>query len=595
MEYPLKKPGRLAEDILADLIPEIIRNFPWQKSMRWGDTSCDSNALYWIRPLKSIVCILHFEDGDVKIINSHIAGIPFGDRTYGHRFHAPQPIKVKCFSDYVDALNKAKVILDPEYRKNIILNDINHCAFVAGLELIPDTELLEEVTGLVEWPKVFMSSFHENYLNLPEEIIRLTIKTHQKCFVTRSSTGKLSNHFMIVANIDAIDNGIEILKGHSRVVNARLADALHFWRCDQNNLPDLVSLQDSAKKFNLDLQKPLDQRMAKLDALNVRFHTKLGTQGERVLRIGLLAQKLLKFTHADPQLVDRAVTLAKADLCTEIVREFPELQGKTGKEYALLQGEHLSVATALEDHYKPRGPSDQIPEDKVAITVALADKLDSLISFWSIDEKPSGSKDPYALRRAALGSIRILLERKINLPLYRFLKDDDLMAFFRERLKLHLRDAGYRHDIIDAAFISQEDNFYMLVELVKCLSDFLLLEEGRKFLSAAKRVIQILSVEEKKEEIVSSNIQSSLFLVDAEKELHNLNTSVNALVQKTMKRNDFNEALLTLSTLSDPIDLFFEKVMVNVSDSHIRKNRLSLLHAVRDTILLVFDIHKINS
>ncbi|MEK1931678.1 MAG: glycine--tRNA ligase subunit beta, partial [Pararhizobium sp.] len=335
---------------------------------------------------------------------------------------------------------------------------------------------LEEVSGLVEWPRVLMGAFEEDYLAIPSEIIRLTIKTNQKCFVTRVlSEQTLSNKFILVANIEAKDGGKEIVHGNGKVVRARLSDAKHFWTRDQGNLPDLKTLEASGAKFDLDLKKPLDQRMAKLDALNVTFHAKLGTQGERVARIRSLAAELAKVTGADPTLVDRAVVLAKADLRTEAVGEFPELQGIMGRKYALLQGEDASVAAAIEDHYKPQGPSDRVPDDRVAITVALADKLDTLVGFWAIDEKPTGSKDPYALRRAALGVVRIMLERKVRLPLAKPFRQAtirvlgnpdgisgpdidalqvDLLSFFQDRLKVYLRDLGARYDLIDAVLAS---------------------------------------------------------------------------------------------------------------------------------------------
>ncbi|MBO0132556.1 glycine--tRNA ligase subunit beta [Agrobacterium burrii] len=424
----INKPGRPAEEIIAEVMPGIIRSFPWPKSMRSGPASMPkgssyagiegkgSESLRWVRPLQSIVCLFGPEHDETQVIPFVIDGIVAGNVTYGHRFHAPGPITVRRFEDYVSSLEKAKVILDAERRKDIILHDAKDLAFANGLDLVEDEGLLEEVSGLVEWPQVLMGTFEEDYLQIPAEIIRLTIKTNQKCFVTRNQGAEegLSNRFILISNIEASDGGKEIIHGNGKVVRARLSDARHFWNRDQGDLPDLETLKDSAAKFDLDLKKPLDQRMAKLDALNVTFHAKLGTQGERVARIRELAKALAPVVGADANLVDRAVVLAKADLRTEAVGEFPELQGLMGRKYAALQGENESVAAAIEDHYKPQGPSDRLPADKVAITVALADKLDTLVGFWAIDEKPTGSKDPFALRRAALGVVRVILERNVR-------------------------------------------------------------------------------------------------------------------------------------------------------------------------------------
>ena len=512
----LDKPGRAADAIVADVMPGIIRTFPWPKSMRSGAASMPrgatfagiegkgSEALRWVRPLQSIVCTFGTDHDETIVIPFEIDGIIAGNVTYGHRFHAPDAITVRRFDDYVASLEKAKVILDAERRKQIIAQDAANLAFANGLDLVEDEGLLEEVSGLVEYPHVLLGTFEQDYLAIPAEIIRLTIKTNQKCFVTRphGETEGLSNHFVLVSNIEAKDGGKEIMHGNGKVVRARLSDAKHFWTRDQGDLPDLETLKASAEKFGLDLKKPLDQRMAKLDALNVTFHAKLGTQGERVARIRALAKELAPIVGADAALVDRAVVLAKADLRTEAVGEFPELQGLMGRRYALLQGEDAAVAAAIEDHWKPNGPSDRLPEDTVGLTVALADKLDTLTGFWAIDEKPTGSKDPYALRRAALGVVRMILEKGIRLPLLElaelaflapislpenfgggyvgktflelcvansgggygfseaerptYMKSEarryaaDLLSFFHDRLKVYLRDQGARHDIIDA-------------------------------------------------------------------------------------------------------------------------------------------------
>ncbi|MCP1198251.1 glycine--tRNA ligase subunit beta [Notoacmeibacter sp. MSK16QG-6] len=539
----IEKPGRAAEEIIAEAMPGIIRSFPWPKSMRWGPASGPKGSTYngiegqggetmrWVRPLQSVLCTFGPETEDPVVVDFEVDAIRSGNMTVGHRFHAGGEITVRRFDDYVGKLEKANVVLSAERRKDIILHDAKDLAFANGLELVEDEALLEEVSGLVEWPVVLLGEFEEEFLEIPDEVIRLTIKTNQKCFVTRQRIsspldgeggshgepgegGSLSNKFILVSNIEAKDGGKEIARGNGKVVRARLADALYFWRTDQQDLPDLDDLKASADELGLDLSKPLDQRMARLDHLIVTFHAKLGTQGERVRRIAALAEELAPIVGADPAKARRAALLAKADLQTEVVQEFPEVQGAMGKTYALLQGEDESVATAIEDHYRPQGPSDAVPTDPVAIAAALADKLDTLTGFWAIDEKPTGSKDPYALRRAALGVIRIVAENGVRLgllpkirfymsfhlmrdkdienklrnwhelfdinempeeewlqsyrrvlgphakemeerfPLELVSKSADLLSFFHDRLKVYLRDQGARHDLIDAVLAS---------------------------------------------------------------------------------------------------------------------------------------------
>lgn len=590
----ISRPGRAADQIVADVMPGIIRDFPWPKSMRWGKASAKPGSLRWVRPLQSIVCTFGTEHEETIVIPFEIDGIVASNVTYGHRFHAPGPITVKRFDDYVASLEKAKVVLDAERRKDIILHDARDIAFANGLELVEDEGLLEEVSGLVEWPQVLMGSFEEDYLSIPSEIIRLTIKTNQKCFVTRPQAGEtLSNRFILVSNTQATDGGKEIIHGNGKVVRARLSDALHFWKRDQGNLPDLETLEASAAKFGLDLKKPLDQRMAKLDALNVTFHAKLGSQGERVSRIRTLAAELAKITGADPAKVDRAAVLAKADLRTEAVGEFPELQGLMGRKYAVLQGEDASVAAAIEDHYKPQGPSDRVPDDKVAITVALADKLDTLIGFWTIDEKPTGSKDPYALRRAALGVVRILLERKVRLPLLAVTKDADLLAFFHDRLKVYLRDQGARYDLIDSVLTPEADDLLMVARRVEALTAFITSEDGKNLLAGTKRATQLLAAEEKKGTVVADGVSEVLLKLDAEKDLFAAVTKASAEAAKAIAGEDFRSAMAALSTLRAPVDRFFGDVLVNDEDAAIRANRLALLRLIREATGTVADFSKI--
>jgi glycyl-tRNA synthetase beta chain len=396
----IERPGRPTLDVLAEILPEIIRGFPWPKSMRWGAASAKPGALRWVRPLQSIVATFGPETETPDVVPFAVDGIQAGTTTYGHRFMKPDPIEVRRFDDYVQALERAYVVLDADRRKDIILHDARDLAFARGLELVEDEGLLEEVAGLVEWPVVLMGSFDPSFLEIPAEAVRATIRANQKCFVLREAgTERLAPAFILTSNLVASDGGLAITAGNERVVRARLSDAKFFWDTDK--------------------AIPLESRLPKLD--NIVFHEKLGTQGERVDRIAALAREFASIVGADPQLAYDAARLAKADLVTEMVGEFPELQGLIGRRYAELQGKDQSVAAAIEEHYKPVGPSDRAPTDLVSIAVALADKLDTLVGFWTIDEKPTGSKDPYALRRTALGMIRIILEEEIKFSLERLI------------------------------------------------------------------------------------------------------------------------------------------------------------------------------
>ncbi|MGD0642516.1 MAG: glycine--tRNA ligase subunit beta, partial [Roseiarcus sp.] len=407
----IERPGRPTRELLSEILPAIIRAFPWPKSMRWGAASARPDALRWVRPLRSILCAFGGPHEAPETIAFTVDGLTAGDVTYGHRFMAPRAIKARRFEDYLAALGKAKVVLHADRRKAMILADAHSLALAHGLELIEDEGLLEEVAGLVEQPVALMGEFEAAFLEIPPEVIRATIRANQKCFVLRDSAGKLANKFILVSNLIASDGGKAIAAGNGRVVRARLADARHFWRTDLAPLPDYKDKAD----------KPLDQRLEKLKSLGIVFHEKLGTQGQRVERIAALARELAPIVGADANLAERAARLAKADLVSEMVGEFPELQGLMGRYYAAAQGEEPSVADAIEEHYKPQGPSDRIPTTPVSVAVALADKLDTLTGFWAIDEKPTGSKDPFALRRAALGVIRIVLENGLRLPLGKIL------------------------------------------------------------------------------------------------------------------------------------------------------------------------------
>ncbi|RWL44786.1 MAG: glycine--tRNA ligase subunit beta [Mesorhizobium sp.] len=603
----ISKPGRAAEEIIAELVPAIIKSFPWPKSMRWGPASAKPGSLRWVRPLQSIICTFGPETEEPVVVDFEIDGIRAGNVTYGHRFHAPGPITVRRFDDYVAKLEAAKVVLDADRRKEIILHDARNIAFANGLDLVEDEGLLEEVSGLVEWPVVLMGEFEQDFLTIPGEVIRLTIRANQKCFVTRPQSGgdDLSNRFILVANIEAKDGGKEIAYGNGKVVRARLSDALYFWKTDQSDLPDLDQLAASAEKFGLDLKKPLDQRMARLDHLNVTFHARLGTQGARVERIKRLAEELAPVVGADRVLVARAAVLAKADLQTEVVGEFPELQGAMGRKYALLQGEHASVAAAAEEHYKPQGPSDRVPIDPTSVAVALADKLDTLVGFWAIDEKPTGSKDPFALRRAALGVVRILIENRIRLALTSVFakafanfkggadQSSDLLAFFHDRLKVYLRDQGARHDLIDAVITLQSDDLLQIVRRVEALGSLLDTEEGKNLLAGTKRAANILAAEEKKKTLVAETVEPALFRDGAEKKLYAAVNQAEKEAGQAIQNEDFSAAMLALSVLREPVDSFFEGVLVNDEDQAVRANRLALLARIRAATDQVADFSKI--
>jgi len=652
----ISKPGRDAEEIIADVMPGIIRGFSWPKSMRWGPASAKPGSLRWVRPLQSIICTFGPETEEPTVIGFNIDDLVAGNTTSGHRFHAPDSFTVRRFDDYSEKLERAKVVLDAERRKEIIASDARNLAFASGLELVEDEGLLDEVSGLVEWPVVLMGEFEEDFLEIPDDIIRLTIKTNQKCFVLRKPGNGLSNKFILVSNIEASDGGKEIALGNAKVVRARLSDALYFWTTDQAALPDLAALKLSAENFGLDLAKPLDQRMAKLDHLGVTFHAKLGTQGERVQRIARLAAELAPVVGADPALATRAALLAKADLTTEVVGEFPELQGVMGRIYSGLQGEDASVALAAEEHYKPQGPSDQVPTDPVSIAVALADKLDTLVGFWAIDEKPTGSKDPYALRRAALGVIRILVENKVELQLQtvwhpawlsafeisygeairplifaaeslgkqlRFDelqsimaaieeterrkiadtaqswadelngKEADLLLFFHDRLKVYLRDQGARYDLIDAVITPQSDDLFDITRRVAALGAFLDTEDGRNLLAGTKRAANILAAEEKKGTAIAESVEPSLFELDEEKNLFTAVTQSVSLATQAIGNEDYSAAMSALATLREPVDSFFEAVLVNAEVENIRANRLALLAMIRHATGAVADFSKI--
>jgi glycyl-tRNA synthetase beta chain len=626
-------PGRDAVDVIAEAVPAIVRGFNWPKSMRTAD-----GDLRWVRPLQRIVCIL-----DGAVVPLEVGGIASGNVTEGHRVHGRGPYTVKSWADYKKQLEgKGHVILSRADRRARILEGIADVCGKAGLELVPDEGLLEEVTGLAEWPVVVLGQMDPSFLDLPPEVIKLSMRTHQKYFaVPRPGTEGLAPNFIVVANITASDGGVKIAEGNARVLSARLSDARFFWEKDKAT--------------------PLDVMAEKLKT--IAFKEELGSLGDKVERVAALARELAPKVGADPDLAERAARLAKADLVSEMVGEFPELQGVMGRYYARAAGEDARVADAIRDHYKPQGPSDAVPSEPVAVAVALADKLDTLVGFWAIDEKPTGSKDPFALRRAALGVVRLLLDNKVRLrfvdtwnayawarvimpliskPLVQGIdalvslqklgfkpalidqfqmmaaqnaddtlfsnesrdaitevastKNLDLLSFFADRLKQVLRDQGKRHDLIDAVFALGEDDLVLIVKRVEALGAFLETEDGATLLAGYKRAANILKAEEKKGALPENlSVDPSLIAKGpaAEQALWKSVTAAESALEAPLAKEDFAGAMKVLAGLRAPVDAFFEGVMVNDSDAAVRANRLALLVAVRDALHKVADFSKI--
>jgi glycyl-tRNA synthetase beta chain len=606
----IEKPGRPAIDVIAEIVPEVVKTFPWPKSMRWGEPSRQSGSLAWVRPLHSIVATFGPETEEPEIVPFAVDGIKAGDETRGHRFMAPQPFKVRRFEDYAAKLEKAKVVLDPERRREMILADAKNLAFAQGYELVEDAGLLEEVAGLVEWPVVLMGSFDAAFLAMPPEIVRATIRNNQKCFVLRDpQTSRLANKFILVANIEAGDGGKAIVAGNERVIRARLADAKFF--------------------YDSDLKTPLEDRFPKFK--HIVFHEKLGTQWERIERIEQLADEIARVLSSRPEFfpgqiltpddlkqeqdgyrrqVRRAARLAKADLLTEVVGEFPELQGLMGKYYALAQGEDASVAAACEEHYKPLGPNDRVPTDPISVAVALADKIDTLVGFWTINEKPTGSKDPYALRRAALGVIRIVLTSNLELSpramfgmhVRRFRPEmsdtelsnagDDFVDFFNDRLKVQLREQGARHDLVDAVLYLRgtEASIVSIVRRVEALEKFLDTEDGKNLLAGYKRAINIIRIEEKKDRRDYNQWSDrSLYRQKEERALASAIETAREEGSNAVARDNYEGAMRAMAKLRPHVDTFFDKVTVNVEDKQLRENRLKLLNEIREATRTVAD------
>ncbi|MBA4792930.1 MAG: glycine--tRNA ligase subunit beta [Phenylobacterium sp.] len=558
----IERKGRPTPEIIAEMVEAIVRGFPWPKSMTWG-----RGTLRWVRPLKRIVCLF-----DGAVVPFSIDGIQSGDVTEGHRFMGEaQPFRVKDFDSYQAGLAAHFVVLDVEERKARIMDGARTLCFARNLELVEDEGLLAEVAGLAEWPTPVLGDMDPAFLDLPPEVIRTSMRTHQKYFAVRDPAREgLAPHFVTVANVDAPDGGKVIAAGNAKVLSARLSDARFFWDEDRK-----VRLEDRLEKLK-----------------GVTFHAKLGSMFERVERIATLAERLAPLVAADPQVAAQAARLAKADLVTGMVGEFPELQGLMGGYYARAEGLDPAVADAVRDHYRPQGPADAVPATPAGKAVALADKLDTLIGFFSIDEKPTGSKDPYALRRAALGVIRIVLEGGVRLPL-REIAGDDLVAFFADRLKVLLREQGKRHDLVDAVFALGDDDLVRIVARVEALDGFLTTDDGANLLAGYKRATNILKAEEKKGPLPVGAAVAMSDAPAAETALVGALQTVEPRVAETLAREDFVAAMQALAALRGPVDAFFEEVLVNSEVAAERDNRLRLLTQVRDAMGRVADFSQV--
>ncbi len=585
----IERPGRPASEIIAEVVPAVMGKFPWPKSQRWG-----AGSFQWVRPLQSMLCLI-----DGKVVPFEVAGLASGGTTRGHRFHGNMPFEVSDALDYAEKLVENHVVLEADKRAASILEQARALAKKAKLELVEDAALAAENAGLTEWPVVMMGAFDPSFLDVPGECLTTSMKQHQKCFSLRDpKTGKLANHFILVSNLVAEDGGKAIVAGNEKVIRARLSDAKFFW--DQ------------------DLKRPLDEMAVEL--AGITFHDKLGTQKDRVERIAELAFQLAGACDADPEDARRAAQLAKSDLVSGMVGEFPELQGLMGRYYAERGGIKPAIARAIELHYKPKGPSDTVPleekGDAVACAVALADKLDTLVGFWAIGEKPTGSGDPYQLRRAALGVIRIVLENDFRVSLNRkfaasyalhertFGKgeisdredvSEDLLAFFADRLKVHLKEKGARHDLIDAVFaLPGQDDLALIVKRVEALDAFLKTDDGASLLAGVKRAANILSIEEKKDK--ASHAGEYVIEALREKAELALAAAIESVKQDTLAAinvENFKGAMNALAELRAPVDHFFDNVTVNDADPMLRSNRLRLLSQIRAATLNVADFSKI--
>ena len=570
----VRKKGGPTAKALPGVIDAVMKALPWPKSMKWS-----SGTRLWVRPLQSVIALF---DGKVLPGEVGLAGemapLRFGDTTRGHRFLSKGAIQVTGFADYMAKLKAAHVIVDAAERKAIIRQGAERLCAGAEVALRDDEGLLDEVTGLVEWPVLLLGTIDAQFMDLPPEVLIVSMKTHLRQFVTTKADGTLANRFVVVANTEARDGGRTIVEGNERVLRARLADAKFFW--DQ------------------DRKQRLEDRLPALKG--IVFQAKLGSQAERVQRIAALATAIADFVPgADKAEVMMAAELCKADLVSGMVGEFPELQGIMGRYYARHEKLPAAVAEAIGDHYAPAGPNDRCPSAPVSMAVALADKLDALVSLWSIGEKPTGSRDPYALRRAALGVIRIVVENRLRLPLRRFFEQADLLEFFAERLKVQMRDKGVRHDVIDAVFaLGNEDDLVRLLARVDALQAFLGSEAGKNLLTAYGRAANIVRAEERKDKALAAKIagapDAALLELGEEKAVASALAEVERAVKPALEKEDFSQAMQALAGLRAPIDAFFDKVTVNVQDKpDLRLNRLKLLNQIRATMDAVADFSKI--
>ena len=636
----IERPGRAAPAIVAEVVENVIRTFPWPKSMRWGN-----GALRWVRPLQSILCILADEGGS-QVVPLTVDHLTAGNTTCGHRFLAPARFAVSGFDDYSAKLRRAFVMLDSAEREAHIRNDATNQAFAGGMDVVPDAGLLAEVAGLVEWPVVLMGKIGEAYLGLPAEVLQTSMREHQKFFSLRAKSGRIEG-FVTVANTETKDHGATILAGNQKVLSARLSDAKFFWENDLRVAK--AGMGDWAEGLK-----------------SVTFHNKLGSQFDRVERIAALAAEIAPLVGADATEAAQAARAAKLDLRSAMVGEFPELQGIMGRYYALEAGLSTPIANAARDHYAPLGPSDAVPSDPVSVAVALADKIDTLTGFWAIDEKPTGSKDPFALRRAALGVIRLIIGNgvrikfsasdaiarcfvghtyafmiaksrppeviaarlrtlsKLTPDLWKFFVDDpdgklnlaqedhqsalndefnsrrkagqiDLLAFFHDRLKVTLRDQGISHDIIDACLaMPGNDDLTLLAHRARALSDFLKTPDGPNLIQGYKRANTILAQAEAKDGVEYSYGADIKFAeTDEERALFTALDHAEPRITTAMKSEDFSLAMTTMATLRAPIDGFFNTVQVNTDNQITRRNRLNLLHRIRTICAGVADLTKI--
>lgn len=572
----IERPGRATADVIADIVPEVVRAFPWPKSMRWGEGS-----LRWVRPLHSILCLF-----GGKVVPFEIDGIRSGDTTHGHRFMAPDSFAVKDFADYETKLEEHKVVLDPESRAMLVRMGALALARREGLALVEDEGLLAEVAGLVEWPVPLMGSIDTEYMSVPAEVLTSTMRANQKYFALTDAAGKLAPRFIVIANLIAADHGKAIVGGNERVLRARFSDARFLWEQDR--------------------RQTLESRLPKLG--EVVFHAKLGTMREKAERIAMLARELAGYVPGvDPNEAELAGRLAKADLVSQMVFEFPELQGLMGAYYARNDGHGADIAEAIAGHYSPLGPNDDVPGTPLGKVVALADKIDTLTGFWAIGEKPTGSKDPFALRRAALGVIRIVLEGGLRLPLADIFRlascgggiEGDLLSFFADRLKVYLRDRGARHDLVDAVFSlgllgHVQDDLVLIVKRVEALSAFLATDDGANLLAGYKRAGNILRIEEKKDEAsYGGEPDPALFAQDEERALFDRVEEARAEAGHAVGREDFAAAMAALARLRAPVDSFFDKVTVNAESRNVRANRLRLLSLIRAALHEVADFSKV--